>query len=377
MTDEVNRLSFDEELSAVNSLDSRRLEGVWWMPSGQAEVQVVLSNTADSRLSINAQLSMKPNATGAVHSFQLSASETRILDLGRDFPAGEHFVKSEIIGLSLKHAGPKSALLARAMVKEKATGYSNVVQFSNPDRGKSREYHGAGLQVNDIGGEPLVPNIVVRNVGSETASLRTRIPYTRADKTTGAVKLPQLTLRPGEMSLINTDELKVPSQRKQMQIAGVEIDYDTAPGSVIANAHSVSASGNQVFRVPLWDPLELRSPTGFYPWHIEGASTTKTYIKNVTDRDQYYVAYLRWPNGEGYMLGMKPIAPHQTIEIDVKRLRDEQVPDVSGRLIPLNLLRGQLIWSLKQVGPPPVGEEARQALALLGRSEIAANRKAP
>ena len=69
------------------------------------------------------------------------------------------------------------------------------------------------------------------------------------------------------------------------------------------------------------------------------------------------------------MLGMKPIAPHQTIEIDVKSLRDEQVPDVSGRLIPLELASGQLMWSLKQVGPPPAGEEARQKLALIGRTE--------
>ena len=69
------------------------------------------------------------------------------------------------------------------------------------------------------------------------------------------------------------------------------------------------------------------------------------------------------------MLGMKPIAAHQTIEIDVKRLRDEQTPDVSGRVIPLDLASGQIMWSLKQIAPPPAGEETRQGLALIGRSE--------
>ncbi|MGH9907872.1 MAG: hypothetical protein ACRD8U_20070 [Pyrinomonadaceae bacterium] len=140
--------------------------------------------------------------------------------------------------------------------------------------------------------------------------------------------------------------MKQRSQQEQIQIAGLEVEYDTAPGSVIVNAHSVSTRGNQVFRVPLWDPLGQRSPTGGYPWRIEETSTTRTYIKNITDREQYYVAYLRWPNGEGYMIGMKPVAPHQTVEIDVKSLRDEQVPDVAGRMIPLDVASGQLMWSL-------------------------------
>lgn len=60
------------------------------------------------------------------------------------------------------------------------------------------------------------------------------------------------------------------------------------------------------------------------------------------------------------MLGMKQVAPHQTVEIDVRRLRDEQTPDVARRLIPPDVSSGQLMWSLKQVGPPPAGEEARQ-----------------
>jgi hypothetical protein len=53
------------------------------------------------------------------------------------------------------------------------------------------------------------------------------------------------------------------------------------------------------------------------------------------------------------MIGIKAVAAHQTVEIDLKRLRDEQVADVSGRTIPLDVTSGQLMWSLKQVGPPP------------------------
>jgi hypothetical protein len=369
LTDEANSLSFEEKLAEVDKFDSRKGEGVWWMPSRRAEVEVVLSNTTDAPLAVTAQLSKRPHQVGATHVVQLLAHETRVLDLRRDFADGEHFAKSEIIALSLEHEGVKSALLARAMVKDTESGYSNVVQLSNPDGGKSREYQGVGFQIDNIAGERLMPIIVARNVGSAAATLQVRVPYTRTDETTGVVELPRTRSRAGEMRLLDAHQVVKRSQQEQIQIAGLEVEYDTAPGSVIVNAHSVGVDGNQVFRVPLWDPFGQRSPTGGYPWRIEETSTTKIYIKNITGREQYYVASLRWPGGEGYMLGMKPVAPHQTVEIDVKRLRDEQVPDEAGRIIPLDAASGQLMWSLKQVVAPPAGEEARQALALIGRSE--------
>ena len=369
VTDEAKSLSYEEKLAEVNKFDSRRLEGVWWMPSRESEVEIVLSNTADVPLQITAQLSKIPNLTGTAHFFQLAAHETRVLNLCSDFIEGENITRSEVIALSLEHNGEKSALLARAVVREIANGYSNVVQFSNPIGAKSAEYQGVGFQIDEVGGEQLTPIIVAKNVGTDVAIVKAHVPYTRADGSTGIVELPQTRLQAGEMRLLKTQQIMARSRREQIQIAGLEIEYDSVPGSVVVNAHSVSLNGNQVFRVPMWDPLAQKSPTGGYPWRIEKSSTTKTYIKNITDREQYYVASLRWTNGEGYMIGMKPIAPHQTIEIDVKKLRDEQVPDVGGRLIPMDLTSGQLMWSLKQVEAPPPSEKARQALALIGRSE--------
>jgi hypothetical protein len=369
LVDEAHSLSFEEKLAEVETFNSVRLEGVWWMPSRRAEVQVVLSNTTDAPLSVTGRLAKRPHRTGDAQDVLLGPHETRVLDLRRDFADGERFAEAEIIALSLEHPGAKSALLARAMVKDSRDGYSNVVQFSNPGGGKSSEYQGAGFQIGNVSGEPLTPVIVVRNVGGEEATVRARVPYTRADDTTGLVELPDTRLRAGEMRLLDTRQLTQRSQQEQIQLAGLEVEYDTPPGSVLASAHSVSASGNQVFRVPMWDPLGQRSPTGGYPWRIEGTSRTRTYIKNITDRTQYYVAYLRWENGGEYMLGMKPVGPRQTVEIDVKRLRDEQAPDVSGRTIPPGVSSGQLLWSLKQTAPPPAGEGERQALALIGRTE--------
>lgn len=119
----------------------------------------------------------------------------------------------------------------------------------------------------------------------------------------------------------------------------------------------------------MWDPLNQRSPTGGYPWRIENTSTTKIYIKNITDREQYYVTHLNWENGGEYMLGMKKLLPRQTIEIDIRQLRDNQTPDEAGRIIPSYVEKGQLKWSLKRTTEVSPAEEVREALAVIGRTE--------
>ncbi len=51
--------------------------------------------------------------------------------------------------------------------------------------------------------------------------------------------------------------------------------------------------------------------------------------------------------GRGYTLGVEKLKANQTVEIDFRKLRDEQVPDEMGNLIPLNLDKGQIAWSVK------------------------------
>jgi hypothetical protein len=95
---------------------------------------------------------------------------------------------------------------------------------------------------------------------------------------------------------------------------------------------------------------------------------TETYIKNITDVEEDYVAFLLWENGGMYMIGRKSIAPHETVHIDVKELRDQQIPDEQGRTIPQYISSGQLQWTLNRKDSLP-DDDARANLSLMGRSE--------
>jgi len=368
LTQAAYSIGFEEKFAELGKFDSRRQEAVWAMPTQQTKAEVILTNTTNAPLSVSAKLARNPNTTGTPQTIQLAAHETKVLDLRQDFAGGNQFANSSIVGLSLEHTAVKDALLARVLVGDITKGFSNVVQFSNPAGGKSSEYQGVGFQIENVAGQQMTPVIVVRNVGTTAATVTARVPYTRIDGTRGTISLPQKQLAAGELGLINTQSIVTRAQQEQIKVASLEVEYNTAPGTVIVATHSVSADGNQVFRVPMWDPLAQRSPTGGYPWRIEGTSVTETYIKNITDQETDYIAFLVWENGGQYMIGRKSIGAHETVHIDIKKLRDEQIPDDRGRTIPLSLSSGQFQWTLsKRLDVPD--DDDRANLALIGRSE--------
>jgi len=58
-----------------------------------------------------------------------------------------------------------------------------------------------------------------------------------------------------------------------------------------------------------------------------------------------YRMYLKLSGGD-YVFPLTTVAPHQTTVIDIRKLRDTQVPDVNGQKIPAGEKRGQIQWSL-------------------------------
>ena len=368
LVDAEHSLSFDEKLVEIGVYGSTRLEGIWWMPSRKSEVSLVLSNTSGDPLSVIARLAGAKHCQGDPRSLSLSPHETRVLDVRRDFPEGEDCAKSDVEAISLEHAGSKSALLARAMIQDAQKGYSFPVQFSNPQGGKSQQYHGAGLRLGKVAGEQLTPIVVARNVGDTRTVLSGRVPYTTGAGALGVVSLHPIELHPGEMKLLDLQRVIRRSEDEQnIATAGLEFEYTTVPGSVVISAQSVSKRCDHMFRVPLWDPLAQRSPTGGYPWYIEGDSSTTVYIKNITDHPQQYTAHILFSGGM-YTAGTQTVQGRETVAFNLRQLRDNQVPDEEGRTIPLNVSRGQVMWSLERnEDSATIGEIEK--LALIGRSE--------
>ena len=346
LTDEIHSLSFDEKLTELVKPGSARLAGVWWLPSPKGAVNLVLSNTTNTMLSVSTTIRGKSPKREAGTTLDVAPHETKVLNIERDLLRREQGAMSSFGAISIEHNGAPGALLARAMAQDASRGYSLPIQFTDPATAKSNNLQGAGLHLGSAGGESLSPTVVVHNAGGKETTLNGRVPYTTTGGNQGEIILPQLQLSSGETEVLDiAPYVKAHGVNGEVTAAGLEFQYTGELGSVITSAFSVSRSGNQVFRVPLWDIAAQRSGAGGYPWYIEGDSSTVIYIKNVTDETQNYRMYLKLGGGD-YVFPLTSVASHQTTVIDVRKLRDTQVPDVNGQTIPAGETRGQVQWSL-------------------------------
>ena len=349
-------LIFEQELAEpAKEFASARLEGVWWRPAGSSEVKLALTNTSDSQLSVTVATRGRGRRNSDSQVITLNPRETRVLSVENHKNTDELDLRGRIGGISISHTGAPGALLSCGFIQDPSKGFSNVIVFSDPQKAKTTHLDGAGLRYGMVSGQRLSQIAVVRNVGSLPSVVSGHIPYTLADGAQGSISLPDIYLAPGEV-----EKIDLPSVPGEVKVAGLEFNYSTSPGSVIATALSVSRDRNHVFRLPVRDASDQRSSTGHYPWSIDDNSATVVYIKNATDSAKRYTMFVTYEGGY-WAGGEKEIPGGQTVAYDLRDLRDNQVANSDGHTIPLTATAGQVHWSVR-------GQEIR---ALIGRAEQA------
>jgi hypothetical protein len=340
ITNTARSLIFDEQLLEPGmKFSSSQLEAVYAIPFESAKVSVIITNTTSQPLTVSGD-AIFADATGhhPINS-QLSGYESEVIDL----PKG--LVKKAPAGaVSLSHTGEPGALLAMIHVQDEDKGFSTAVNFTDPAQGKTTAWHGAGLRLGHVFGDALKPVIAVRNLGSEATTVTARVPYSKQDGNTGTIALPQVSLTPGEIRLLNTSNPQL--SQPDFATAGLELDYTGAPGSVIASALSVSQSGTHVFTLPLKDPQGGLSSTGGYPWFTNGSASTVVFIKNTTAQPRQFHVTLSY-QGDKWGSNLKTLAPGQTYLLDVRQVRDEQEAGSDGSLIPPDATSGHVAWSVR------------------------------
>jgi hypothetical protein len=192
-------LIFDEQmLEPGMKFPSSRLEAVYAVPFEGSQVSVILTNTTAQPIIVDGD-AIFDGANGH-HPIQgaLGPYQTQVVNL----PHG--LVKKASAGaVSLNHNGGKGALLAIIHLQGADRGYSETVNFANPS-GKTTERHGAGLRLGSVNNDPLRAMIAVRNIGDSVTTVTATIPYSKLNGDTGKVSLPQVSLAPGAIELLNT-----------------------------------------------------------------------------------------------------------------------------------------------------------------------------
>lgn len=348
MQDEAAGVGSDELFARPPDFRSSRLEAVWWAPSVRARMQLALSNR--SQETISAQIGVQ--SLGAIaerKSMQvtLRPRETRTLNVPKALLIeGLGSAQWGSGSISIEHTGAPGQLTARGAVEDRAVRYSGVIEFSDPESGVSSRLHGAGLRVGSFKDQPLIPVVVLRNAADEPSQVTIRLPWSDDQGNTETAHVQTLILAAGEVREMNGQFLSALATLPDELVdsAGLEIEYSTAPGTVLAAAQAVAADGSRVFRLPLIDP-DTKGSAGNYPWKLDQETATVVYLKNVTDRIQKYTAQVDFEDGS-YVLGLNELQPGQTFRLDLAELRESQQPDQHGTVLPADASSGQIHWSV-------------------------------
>lgn len=360
LTDPQNSLIWAEQFVYTSKFTSNKLESVWWLPYQNSETKVVISNTSSGTIAASVYVDGTSPHQSAPLQIALAPWETRVLEIMEDIVGHQNGHVHTSGGISIEHTGNPGAVLARMFVEKSDRGYSASIPFVDPDNTLSQKWHGNGLRLKNLDGGTLRPVLVARNTSDQSSTISGKIPYTLPNGEMAGVTVPNTTIAPNstrELELRNL--IQAANVPATIAYAGIELEYTTPKGTVVVAVQSMSQNGTHVLQVPMFDPQKMPSSAGGFPWKADGDYSTIVYIKNETSTPKKYGANLILGNGSLYSLGVKEVKGRQTIEIDFRKLRDNQIPDANGNLIPLSAVTGQIAWSLH-------GPENR---TLSGRSE--------
>ena len=338
---------------------SSNLNGIVWLPDAEAVGSLAITNSGRSRRTI--QLTVGAEKSEIV----LFGHQSRLVKLNE---AADRAASPQLI--SLHHDGLPGDIIAGGFVLTK--GYSATIPMVDPTVMRSSRLAGAHVRFGELDGREgfsrltrFSAPLLLANLGKTPVNAQVSIDYTvqgkeeeisnerikkpmgvpkpSTDKASTVAAKKCLTIRPGEVELIELSSLAPAGPVKD---GGVDVTYDASPGTVIGQLTNVDASGDYSFEVPIKDPSALDMTfEGDYPWTINSGRNTSVYLKNTTDKVVHAYPNLAFPDGSFMSLPLVELQPYQTFAIDVQKVKDSKQADSQGRRFPVAATQGQLIWN--------------------------------
>lgn len=347
------RVSFESREQSMMDFESSNLNGILSVPD-KAEGFLAMTNVAANPVKVTLSIGSKTKV------FALQPHETQVAKLNEELQG------RSVSLVALQHDGKPGSIVTTGFVLDLKNGYSATFMMHDPKLMRSSLLAGAHVRFGQPDAAEGFPDgtlfrapLLLANVSDQPVNAHVSADYTSREKlkmspiankqdtqdTLSTAAIRDVNIAPGD---VQTIELAQEMARFDIDgpvlEAGVEIAYDAAPGALIALLTSVDQSGDYAFEVPIKDPSAIgEMPQGVYPWTLENGVVSTLHLKNYTDKKQLARLEVRFAGGT-YSPKMLVLAPHQTMAIDIRKLRDSQTPDEHGQVIPASVTHGQLWW---------------------------------
>jgi hypothetical protein len=343
----------DITLLGATDYRSTTQEAVWWLPS-RGTASMILGNSSNTPVSASLRF-----ISGEAQEIKLDSYETKVItrrDPGRPIAA-----KGSPDSVRIEVNGPVGSLRAAGFVTNQTGRIISNIRYYDPQNIRQPHLFATRLRVKDN-----TVRMVLKNTSDAAISARPRF-LPESGETGAALELPVLAINPHQAVEVDMKPLlTAASSRNDLNVVSVQVLNDGPNGSLIGSLCSINQAGQTVYDVPLRDSGPLRNSTGSYPWRLDGDYSTVISITNIGSQPAGFIATIKYEGGK-YLPQSRILAVGETAAFDLNKIRDEQIPDKDGKLLPRTATIGQFHWSLLRGG---------DSVRLIGRGEmVSASRK--
>lgn len=341
---------FQEKRNALNP----EMHWAFWIPSAQSDVYLMLLNRSDEP--IDAKVISRVGARESAHELQIAPGAMQRLRLGESL--GASLRPGAAGGIRLSHSGSSGDLLAEGFVLDPRRGISYTLDRFDFDSAGSANLVFPLLRYGTMpmGRHEAVfrPLAVLSNGSPSPMEVQ---PLVRLDGGE-AVHLDAWILQPLESKAVDLHRLLRRQLPSLTSFEGtLELAHSGEPGDLAATVLSSDAQSDRIYQSAV--KQEDRLALGYsYPFRLSQGWNTRIYLTNRTAKPVVMCVFLHF-DGQSYTWsGTKELAPFESRSVDIGQLRDEQVPDEFGTVIPLETASGQAIVVVHDEDPASVATQA-------------------
>jgi len=325
------------------------LNAVWWGLGGGREARFTASNTSGDPVTADVYLDFQ----GERHEsapLAFAPHETKILSITHLL--GELKVSPAQApegGISIIGRGSIPALIAQGKITDPNTGFSTTLNFPDPKLQRASALHASGVPIGlpskespYAGAGVFVPHVIVRNLTGAPQSVTITVEYPGEDGPAQATP-PPLALEAYTTKDIPLD-LVLASLPLPLPFCSIRIQYSGAPGSVIGEVSSIEAKGDLVIDSRLANERDGWVGSGAHPWHLDEETESILFLTNMSEKSAR-IGFDMVAGGVHYYLTRLKLKPHETRAIDLRKVRDEQKPDLKGNKVPAGATDGSVVWT--------------------------------
>jgi hypothetical protein len=343
-----HRVAFESVEDEAMDFSSSRLDGILWAPNGETHARIALTNTTAAPLTVTA--TAHSGEENHQKTITLEPHQTELLEASDLLETGGDS-RSPAALLSLEHNGSRGSLMVTGFAINQDTGFSCNLPFVDRSTAVSAKLAGAHVRVGSPkpaegfpAGTGFSAPLVLANAGSQQTQATIWLDYT-VNLIPHRIQVGMASLAPGQVRQFDLSQaLAARGIQGPLDEAGVDITYTGSAGAVIGRLTSFDQTGDFAFDVPIKDPLAgMMRVEGSYPWRLDNGTTTVVHLKNTINQKVEAIVQVRFDGGT-YNPERIPLAPYQTVALDIGQMRDAQAPDIRGGVMPREVESGQVVW---------------------------------